>query len=204
MNNLIGGYFIENINHFFDLNDEHNLQTFYSVLLLAFSSLLLYIISNLYRISGKKKNQWLVLSFIFLFVSADESTGIHEKLGSLFKTLIGSSNLPDYLQYGWVLPYLVILLFLITYFSKFFLGLDRETRIRFVSAFIIFISGAAGFEMIESRYHQMYGTYDITYKVFVTIEETMEMVGTIIFIRALLMHIAENFPDIDFFVKVEK
>ena len=201
LDNSIGGYYIENIYPFFDLSDERNLSTFYAVFLLALSSLLLYIISGLYRKNEQNGKPWLILSVIFLFMAADESIGLHEKIGALFKRLIGSSNLPDYLQYGWVLPYLVLLVVLGIYFARFFLNLDRRTLSRFSVAFIVFVTGAAGFEMIESKFHQMYGTYHLMYKVFVTIEETMEMLGTILFIRALLLHIAENFHEIGFVLK---
>jgi hypothetical protein len=194
-----GGYFVENIYHFFDLGDERNLPTFYSSLLLLFASLLLYIISTyLSRRGYRYSHRWTLLSLIFLFVSADESINIHEKLGAVFKKFVGSSNLPDYLQYGWVLPYLILLLFLGIYFVRFFLEMDRKTLLRFSIAFSVYVTGAAGFEMIESHYHQTYGTYHFMYKLFVTIEETMEMTGTIIFIRALLLYINENLNDFGF------
>jgi hypothetical protein len=144
---------------------------------------------------GKNEFRWILMSFIFLYLSVDESINLHEKLGAVFKKIVGSGNLPDYFQYGWVLPYLVGLVFLGLYFAGFFFSLDMKTRIRFAVAFLVYVSGAAGMEMIESRYHILYGTYHLMYKIFVTIEETMEMIGSVLFIRALLIYISDNLRD---------
>jgi hypothetical protein len=196
LDNYFGGYLISNLNPLFDLGDERNLPSYYSALLLFFISGLLFLISLLVRISGGKNElRWVLLSIIFLFLSVDESINLHEKSGAVFKKIVGSSNLPDYFQYGWVLPYLIVLVFLGLYFARFFFILDMKTKVRFAVAFVVYVFGAAGLEMIESKYHIMYGTYHLMYKIFVTIEEIMEMIGSILFIRALLIYISENFAD---------
>ncbi|MBK9389983.1 MAG: hypothetical protein IPN68_07260 [Bacteroidetes bacterium] len=187
---------ITSLKPLFELSGDSNLTSFYSALLLLFISGLLFLITNLIKLNiNKYEFRWVLLSVIFLYLSVDESVNIHARLGAVFKKIIGSGNLPDYFQYGWVLPYLIVLVFLSLYFARFFFSFDRKTIVRFAIAFIVYVTGAAGMEMIESKFHVLYGTYHLMYKILVAIEEIMEMTGSILFIRALLIYISENFAD---------
>ena len=53
-------------------------------------------------------------------------------------------------------------------------------------------------EMVGSNYAEMHGASDLTYLACVTIEESLEMFGVIIFIDGLLEYIADNFTDVLF------
>ncbi|HEX2226090.1 MAG TPA: hypothetical protein VHM64_03045 [Candidatus Binatia bacterium] len=57
------------------------------------------------------------------------------------------------------------------------------------------MAGAIGLEMIGLRYLRHH-TLDLTYGMFITLEESLEMTGVIIFIHALLLYIESNYPEV--------
>ncbi|MGH7926613.1 MAG: hypothetical protein ACREQV_02305, partial [Candidatus Binatia bacterium] len=65
----------------FHIRGENNIPAYFSSLLLAGASLLLWIISRIRQAAGGKYSyHWLILSIVFLFLSLDETASIHERL----------------------------------------------------------------------------------------------------------------------------
>src|SRR5689334_13266364 len=63
----------------FDLDGERNIPSFFSMLLLMTSAVILYMISIIKRkFQFPFRNHWLGLSLIFLFLSMDELISLHE------------------------------------------------------------------------------------------------------------------------------
>ena len=93
------------IDSLFALNVEQNIPTFYSGIILLFSSLLLLITH--FTLKKEKiffKSYPVFLSLIFLFLSYDEMFQIHERLTDpLQEILILNNNI--FLRYTWVIPY---------------------------------------------------------------------------------------------------
>jgi hypothetical protein len=52
------------------------------------------------------------------------------------------------------------------------------------------IPGAIGVEMVGGRYAEAVGTWNLTYSLITTVEESLELAGTILFIDALLRYLA--------------
>ena len=53
-------------------------------------------------------------------------------------------------------------------------------------------------ELVSNYYDSLYGINNLTYHMIVTIEETLEMCGIILFIHALLDYIRSNIKEIRF------
>ncbi len=95
-----------------------------------------------------------------------------------------------FLYFAWVLPYLLLLIIAVFCFRKFILSLPYDTLRNFFIAGAIFITGAVGIELIEAKMTEDVGhKAHIAYKIAITIEETLEMTGIILFIKALLLHL---------------
>ncbi|MGV8893577.1 MAG: hypothetical protein ACOH2K_11685 [Burkholderiaceae bacterium] len=182
----------------FNVDTELNLPTFFSMFILVFAALLLAVIAML-----EKKRMatyafhWAVLAFGFLFMAMDETASLHEMLVEPTRKLLGDDNLGAF-YFAWVVPGIVIVLVLALYFLKFLLHLPAKTRFIFLMAAIIYLGGAIGLELIGGRYAELHGTHNLTYNIFATIEESLELAGVIIFIWALLMYIASNFKEVQF------
>jgi|TARA_B100002003_G_C14006927_1_gene485934 hypothetical protein len=76
----------------FDLATEQSIPTFYSSAALLFCSLLLAIVTFAKKKNGEQYIYWLGLAIIFLFLSADESIGIHEQLNSKVRATLNTSG----------------------------------------------------------------------------------------------------------------
>ena len=181
----------------FNLDLEQNVSSFFSMLLLLFTSLLLAFITVLKR---KQKAsylfEWAILSIGFLFMTFDESTQIHEKLIEPMRAILGGKNLGIF-YYAWVVPAIGLVLFLSLFFLKFLWSLPAKPRLTFIISGIIYIGGAIGMELIGGNYAEIHGRDNLIYIALTTIEESLEMLGVIVFIWALLEYIAVTYGEIE-------
>jgi len=182
----------------FDLNDEQNIPTFFTVLLMLIATLLLVVIAIL---SGKQKmpdvSKWIILSFGFLFMAYDEAFQIHERLNVPVRKLLGYVNLGVF-HYAWVTIGIALVFFLALFFLRFLLRLPSATRFTFILAATLYIGGSIGIELIGSRYDELHGQENLTYNLISTVEESLEIAGLIVFIYALLKYIADNYNEVRF------
>lgn len=171
---------------YFDFNLENNFPTWFSVLLLATSAMLLFIIFC-YHKKAKSNTAyfWLILSLIFVFLSIDESVQIHETVAELLRPKL-ATDIKGFLYWAWVVPYSIIVLVLGLFFLRFVLGLPAFTRKMFIIASAVFITGALLLEFPEVYFYKIYGLNHIYNRMLYCIEELCEMSGASLFIYALL------------------
>jgi hypothetical protein len=183
----------------FNLNREHNIPSYFSAILLLICGALFSVISI---IRGNRNNHfkvyWSFLAFIFLFLSVDESTSIHEMFSDPLREFLGTGGI---FYYAWILVAIPLIILFIVGYWRFFQHLPRVTKTNIGFAFIIFISGAIGFEMLGGWYESQFGDRHLMYDVIVTIEESLEMTGSILLIRALLDFIASDVSIIRFEIR---
>src|SRR5688572_18674726 len=108
----------------FYLDAEGNIPTFINALLLFTPAFLLLII-GLWKNSVKDKFRfhWFGLAFIFLFLSIDESTVLHEQL---IKPMRAVTNVDGFFYFTWVIPGLIIVALFLLVYLMFFLHLDKK------------------------------------------------------------------------------
>lgn len=180
----------------FNLDAEGNIPTYFSVLLMLFAALLLAVIAVFYR---KQKiphvSKWAILSFGFLSMAFDEAFQVHERLISPFRTLLGDNNLGVF-YFAWVIPGIALVIVFGLFFLRFLMHLPSRTRRRFLIAATLYIGGTIGFELIGGRYVELHGARNWMYIMIATVEESLEMVGLIVFIWALLEYCAESFKEV--------
>lgn len=173
----------------FDVDEEANIPSLFSTLLLLSAGLLLGLIAREEKKTGSGDAfRWKLLSFVFLFLAVDESASLHELLIRPGREMLGKESIGIF-YYAWVIPYFALVVGLALYFFGFFLRLPNAIKVRFVLAAMLFIGGSIGFELAEGVEDVTYGQNNITYSILTTIEEGMEMAGVIVFIHALLQYI---------------
>lgn len=176
----------------FYLDSEKNLPTAYSSLSLLFCSLLLAIIARGKHIQRDRyRFHWTALSLIFLYLAMDEYFILHEKSMKISRNLF---NADGFFYFAWMIPATFLVVVFIMVFLSFIRRLSQKTRFLFVFSGILFIVGALGIEMIGAKIYVMQGdsAESIIYAMVATLEETLEMMGTTVFIYALLDYI-KNF-----------
>ncbi len=187
--------------YFFNLDFEHNLPTFFSSMNLLLSSVLLLLIS--YLTCKENRNEykyWLSLSVIFSFLALDEFTIIHEIVGLKVQRAFDTEG---YFFFAWVIPYSFVVLLLFVVYLKFLMKLPKKTALQFLIAGCMFVMGAMGVEMITANHVYAEGVHNLSYNLLSVVEETLEMTGIIVFIKALLEYIKLKWPVLSFQVGSE-
>ncbi|MEG4629982.1 hypothetical protein QUB56_10240 [Microcoleus sp. AR_TQ3_B6] len=171
----------------FNLNEEMNIPTFYSCLALLFSAILLGTIAYAKNLdSSPYKQHWKILSFIFLYLSLDEVCQLHERLTEPMRSLVNGTG---FLFYTWVVPVgFIVVIFLLSY-TKFLFHLPVSTRKLFVAACAIYIAGSIGAEVVGGYLASTTGSNPLLYAIAATLEESLEMLGIVVFIHALISYI---------------
>ena len=171
----------------FDFTAEKNAPSIFSTALLFLAGVILLWLSQIQkRLTGAFK-MWMGLGLVFLFLAADELLRIHEKLNGVFKDL----EIAETITYVWTIPYAIAGIVLLLMISKPLLQLPRDTFVRFAVAGFIFVFGAMGLELLAgSLIANAEAGYQASWELAVlsTIEESLEMIGVILFIAALLRH----------------
>lgn len=190
--------FVFNINHLkgliplFSLCHETNVPTFFASFLLLFSSWLFF---GLWCLGGtgrrlpntsaaERRGNWLFLSGIFLFLAIDEFAMIHEMLINPVRAYLEVGGL---FYFAWLIPYgLMVLVIGTLLLPHLWMQTPRFRRLFFLSAGV-YLSGAIGLEMLGGRYYEAQkGRIDLTYRLYQTVEETLEFCGVLLLLYALL------------------
>ena len=167
------------------LLDESSINTWFSSALLLFSSILLGVISYAKRKAGDEyTTYWAVLSVIFLCLSIDDISQIHERLN-----LMNFYIWDKLFYYSWVIFGIAFVLILFLFYFRFIFNLPSRTKNLFILSGVLFIGGTIGFEIIGWLYKSFYFEKGFAVVIIGTLEETLEMLGTSVFIYALLKYI---------------
>jgi hypothetical protein len=180
----------------FYLDAEQNVPSFFSSCLLLLAALLLSAITLIEKdkVSSYLASRWKILSCGFFLMAMDEIVCFHEKLVGLRRilfNLLGNDSF-KILSVTWVITAIPILVCLIIFFWKFLLHLPPITRSTFVLSAIIYLGGCIGVELVGLYYSDGYKIQDSNYYMLVTVEESLEMLGVIVFIQSLLQYIVVN------------
>lgn len=174
-----------------DFNHEVNPPTLYASILLLIASSILKTISQMktaYTESLKK--YWKGLSFIFLFLAADEAFKIHDTLS------LGVHG--DWLKYYIPLAFIICI-----FYIKFLFKLPKKISALICFSGALFVTGAVGFEILGILFKTTggYKTLDVEYRLLATAEESLEFLGVIAFIYTLLIFAQSESPK-KFFIKL--
>ena len=165
-----------------NMDREVNLPTLFSSALLLMAALLM-------RRLGQSSDHiaaqdWRLLSKIFIFLALDEALQIHEIL--IIPGL--RHQVHPALASTWVVPYAALALIMLWKFRSFLGSIPRATATGLLRSGAVYVGGAIGMEMIGSfavrssliRLHSPW------YGAITGLEETLELVGIILLIDALM------------------
>ena len=174
----------------FDVGSEQSIPTYVSTVYLLLASALLFL---LYR--GERQTDtghhryWLFLSFLFLFLSMDESISIHENFGRVYGFLVARELIPPMMNSHEWLPFGILFVIAIAVIVIPFLRrLPVDTAKYMLIAAVVFLSGAIGFEFLGAlmlEFEIVDSKLDWLYLLRRIIEEGLEMFGVVIFNWAL-------------------
>jgi len=171
----------------FDLDHEINIPTWYSSCTLLCCAVLLAAITVARKQAGcRYAVHWGLLALAFLFLSVDETANLHEILIVPLRRRLGAQGL---LYFAWVIPGAVLVGAFALAYVRFLLELDKRTRYLFLAAGAAYVGGALGMEMVGGACADWYGLESMRYLAAMTVEESLEMLGIVIFLYALFDYI---------------
>lgn len=178
----------------FYLDQERNLPTWFTSLLLIMNGLLLLLIAHRTRLMKLPHMwYWLILGVVFVGLSLDETAQLHEKLIEPVRTLFDTSG---YLYFAWIIPAVIALVVGGLLYIPFFMRLPAKTRNMFFLAGLIYIGGVILLEALAGDYYAVLdviqdGQHDMRYALMAHVEETMEMIGLLVFFYALNSYVIQ-------------
>lgn len=192
----------------FDLRKEESIATWYSsFLLLLCSALLALIFASKKQERGRYVRHWMGLSIVFLYLSVDESSTIHEKLGPVTRTFLGYLGLKPggLLSHAWVIPAGALVLVFVLAYARFFLCLPSKQKLLFFVSGFLYVGGALGVEMLNGLLISVYGRQQgVPALILPTFEESLEIAGIVVFAYALLSYIGSWLGEVGFEFKNQK
>jgi hypothetical protein len=121
----------------FNVDQERNIPTFFSVLLL------LYLAKILYSISIEKMHRkdtygvhWCLLTVLFLLIAADEFMATHEMISEIIRD---KYQVTGFLYYAWIIPFSILILCLTLFYARFIFFELRQALEIWLSLLLFFI-----------------------------------------------------------------
>ena len=179
-----------------DMDTELSIPSIYAFILLFIAAALLVLIAaHKKQAQARYAAQWYVLAAGFAFMAFDEGASIHELLMAPMGRLLGGSQ-PGIFYFTWIVPALAGIALLGLFFARFIIDLPAKTRRAFLLGAALYLGGAVGFEMLGGELASAEGVKNFGFSMLSTIEELLELSGTIVFISALLAYIREQFQTV--------
>lgn len=202
---------VEALTQLADVDNEANLPTFFNVALFFMAAMLFYLHGK--STEGKQRRGWMIIAGVFCFLGVDEGSQIHEKFMLVTLRLMhhGSQDAGDlgWFYYAWVIPYGLATIALVLVLFRWLLNLHPLLRKQLIISGAVYLFGAVFLEMLGSKLTRVLPYKDAAnfpwmpcsvygdlgycwlymeprYILAYTLEETFEMTGLILCIRALL------------------
>jgi len=180
---------------FVDVNGEANLPAWYSVLLLAASSLVIAAIARSRRAEQRADwPAWAVLAVFVLVMSLDEMAGIHELVGG---QIDDRWEVPVIGGYAWIIPGTIVGVVGLLVLLRAFTSLTPRTKRDMLVAVALFGAGALGLEVVEARITGSDPDVGVDFFLVTGAQECLEMVGAALFLTLLVEELCRTSTVID-------
>ncbi|WP_191061179.1 hypothetical protein [Geminicoccus harenae] len=165
-----------------ETNSELSFYSWASAAIIFLNAALLYMIA---LASRRRVWGWLILSAIFVLLSADEAMSFHERLVSMIQARWALGGV---FHFAWVIPGMIFCALVGLSYIPFLLALPRRTALLMLLSGIVFVAGAIGMEMIGGSFAAETGTFTMTYQMLTNAEEALEGLGMVLFLYTLMEH----------------
>lgn len=177
-----------------DVDQESSVATWFSAALLLLASVLLATVGSARQADDDPDAlHWYGLAVIFLGLSIDEASMIHEMFETGMRMVLDVDN-P--LMLLWLIPYSAFAVLVFVTYRRFLGRLPAGTQSLFVVAGGLYVGGAVAVEAMTYPYARPEGLQSLTYVVISTAEELLEMLGIIVFIHALLAYLRDHVREV--------
>ena len=176
----------------FNVDNNISISTWYSSSLLLICALLLVNISYSQTIGkGNYKLYWKILTIIFFALSITKATSFHKHVFRLTSSMLDRMGIsvPSF-----IIGLVLILIFFLFYL-RFFMKLQKKVQRLIFIAVMVYVAGSITMELVGGLYSHLYRRHTPIYSLLSGFEELFEMIGSVIFLYALLSYIEMNRDD---------
>jgi len=172
----------------FDLDVETSVSTFVQSTFLVAAAVLLWLLG---RADVRIRTVAWILAAATLWVAVDEASQVHELLIVPIDRLLDTGGV---FRYGWVIPGLVVAVGVIVLTVRLLRVLDRDVARLLVLGGGLYLLGALGLEMLGGAWLDAGGSEAGYRMVFTSVEESLEGVGLVLALTALLEALRRTAP----------
>ncbi len=174
-----------------DVNEEHNLPTWWSGATLLVASLLAGAAAVEARRAGRAQAvRWTVLSGLIAYASLDEIAIIHERLNVPVTAVLGDGVRS--IGNPWVIPGAVLVTIAAVSMLPLLQDLSPRVRRFLIGSVIVYFSGSLAMELVDGIFRQQHQAETLADVALNTVEELLEMTGEALLIGTLLVHLRER------------
>jgi hypothetical protein len=182
----------------FNLDTKQNIPSAFSGFLLLLSTLLLTLIALQAKTYSR---HWWVLTGGFLLMAFDKMMKIQENLLVPTERLLQWAGIQPpgqipLLDVSWAPVSIMLVTILALFYLRFLEHLPLHHRRQFLLAAAIFLSGLIVMDMVAGSYSALRGKDTFVYQLLTTLEESLEMAGTLLFLRALFHYLEKQYPSV--------
>lgn len=171
----------------FDLDAEQTITAW-------FSSSMLLTCAYLWLVGGERARRtateppapWFLVGALTVFLSMDESVGLHERLGNAVHRSLPGLGLETF---AWVIPGACFALVAGALLVRFLRRQPRALRSGILLAAGCYFGGAVGVEAVGAWIATHVGRASPWFALEVWVEEGLELVGVFLCVRALALHL---------------
>ena len=159
----------------FNFDAEQNAPTLFTVFLILQAAVVCLVI---FKHNAPGQNYWLALSIIFTLLAVDEYFSFHEKLSIQLQGALSTSG---FFYPAWIIPYGILVLTLGIVLLRWLWQLPEQTKRGFIVSALLYATGALLIEGFTGLYYNIGDYDDFGYRSLATIEESLEMLGLMVF-----------------------
>ncbi|WP_139977319.1 hypothetical protein [Nocardioides litoris] len=171
-----------------DLNAEGNLTSWWGSFLLLLAAGVAAAVAAGSRADGPAAaRRWWVLAGLLALMSIDETAQLHDLATGPLRRALGTDL--GLFHFAWVIPALLALVASAAYLAPLVRSLEPVVRRRFLVAVGVYVAGAVVLEMLGGLVVDTdvdVRGYTAPYLTTMTAEETLELVGSVLLVTALL------------------
>ena len=177
-----------------NLDEENNVPTWFASMLLALVGFGFAFVGLMkYQERDRHYRQWFAIALIPLFLSLDDMAQLHEALSSPLSDEYGFGGL---LRWAWIVVAIPVVLVLTVLFVPFLRRLPGRTMALLLLGAGVTFSGGVILEMFEGWRVDSSGHGGLLLFSMVTVQEMMEMIGSIIALYAVIDYAAGYRPEL--------
>ncbi|MBN2470649.1 MAG: glycosyltransferase family 39 protein [Anaerolineae bacterium] len=178
--------------YLFNADDEFSPANWYSAIALFLAAVTLGGVALIKRREGLAyAGHWTGLAIIFIILSMGETTVLNDRLVRPSQEFFGPTS--SFLAFGWVIPAMILVAIFGLSYLRFFFDLPGRVRWLFLLAGGLYVGGALGLEMLGSHTADTAGLGTFPYELLAFFEETLEMLGVVVLIHAVLTYLESPF-----------